>query len=168
MTAMSTVFRLFLLPLIALGGYLLAKRWPTVARRSCEGMLFVSAVSLSTLAISGAWHGNRATGQLHRWLGHILVIIVWLSVPAMCGIFFRWRYQLKTPRMTVAIVFLILLLVATVLGSMTGYLDWVGDDLAAQESHNRFVVLHFFFFPACMAALLAGIWWTARSSGTAS
>jgi hypothetical protein len=130
-------------------------------------MLLVSAVGLVALSVSGVLHGIAEVGLFHRWLAHGTFIFNGLTATMICGVLVQMRQRNPSVRLTLGIVLLVLLVFATWLGAVTGYLEPSGEDLVAQETRNRFIVLHFFFFPACIAALLAAtsrVVWSDRVS----
>jgi hypothetical protein len=146
---------------ILVGGWFLSRRKPGIAKIITRSFLAVIVALLALLAITGIQHATQ--GELHRWTGHGLTIVVWLWFVCMLGEVWgrRWPHHFG------AILGLSMLLVVCVslgfLASITGFLGPSHRNKPSEQEMNRFIVLHQFALPFLFSLSLAVIgWWEAR------
>jgi hypothetical protein len=134
--------------LFALLGWFVSKRHPEPVRKVARGVAIVPATILLVLMASSWLLPNLTAAGVHRWSGHVLVIVMWLAVPFVTGVGLHRQHGLKVG---VAAILLLPLFVS-LLASFTGYLDLAN---AGEATKHRFVVLHIYVLPITVAALLA-------------
>lgn len=88
----------------------------------------------------------------HRWLGHVLVMIVWIFTSVSLALVIRhFRRSRGTAILFGLVSFATLAII--LLASFTGYLDPFGPE-ADVETRNRFILLHEVAPPVLLAILL--------------
>jgi hypothetical protein len=164
---MAGLMRLLLFPCLIVVGWLASRASRERMRRTSRlllGMLF-GVVLLS--AISGGFHSGRNVGEFHKWSGHALVILAWLTVPFIVGVVLQQHLRQRPVRSIAQSVALLFFLLLTFLCSFTGYIGPSYDDAVPQlyleETHRRFVVLHFALLPSMIAVLTVNVWLFLRS-----
>jgi hypothetical protein len=163
---MFELIRLLLLPAIAVGAWFLSRSRPELARSLSRGLCVVLLIVLAALAITGYLHPSETFASAHRWSGHSLVIIAWVGVPFGIGVGLQQHGH--DPAVAAFLTLgLIALLGVVVIASISGYSGATHVEGITEESLNRFKVLHLGFFPAIIAALLAGWLWLLRSRNDA-
>jgi hypothetical protein len=109
------------------------------------------------LTATGILHHQPDLGEVHRWVGHAMVIVAWCVAPYCFAVFScMWRIH----RFTLALVcewMLVLFTLGLVMHtSFTGYLNVEPVDRFSEETHNRFVVIHAIVEPFFTFVMLAG------------
>jgi hypothetical protein len=156
-----------LLPLLVIAGYQAAKYRPGPARTACRAAAALSAVVFASLVVSGAWRPSPAVADYHRYASHGLVILDWLLVFPAIGAAARLDFSRRPWRTTGQIIGLVAVLGFTLLTAFTGYLGPSHEpnqagEVQAEETHNRFLVLHCVALPAIVAAITAAWLWSFR------
>lgn len=140
-------------------GWASSRAWPSVTRRTALWMPLVAGVLWAVLIATGIPPIRSSTGQVHQWCGLMIVTLLYCCVGFALGVLWRQKMA-RRPLLAVGQSFALLFCLAvTFSASLTGYLDRdpVPDPEIAEETHNRFVVLHMFVLPALIAMMLA-IW----------
>lgn len=118
---------------------------------------------LLLLLVTGLPHASDLLAYVHRWTGHVLVILLWICVPfavLALAIGKLWRFPLTT----IGQGFVLLLAIPVMLlASFTGYLGPSYDPLMNEETRIRFLVLHCFILPALLTCLLVAWFFIFRS-----
>jgi len=146
------------LPLVFLG-WATSRAWPHAARIACRSQPLIAGAMLGVLFTSGLLPARISTLDVHRWSGHGLLILQYLSVPFSLGVLLHRKLMQRPVIAVLQSLTLLLCLAVSFFAAFTGYLDVdpVPDQVIAQETHNRFVVLHMFLLPMILAATLT-IW----------
>jgi hypothetical protein len=147
--------------IIAVAWYV-AAMWGELARKIARLLPIAPGIVFGILIVSGWGRALGAAGDAHRWVGHAFVIVLWLCVPFAIGALLRLYFRSRPVVAIVQLVTLLLVLCIGLLASFTGYLGPSHIDAIAQETHNRFVILHLYFLPALFLVLLIEWWWFFR------
>jgi hypothetical protein len=156
------------LPVLIALGWTASRAWPSQTRAICRYLPIATALLLGALAISGIWRLSGNVGDFHRWTGHLLVLLMWLCVPFSLGCLWHQKARSRPILTLCQSVSLLLCMLMTLSASMTGYLDKdpVPYPEIAEETHNRFVALHFFIQPIFITSMLV-VWniafWSPRN-----
>jgi amino acid transporter len=131
--------------------WLASRRDHDQARKLARALVILPALILLALVVSGSLPPDPAAADFHRWSGHALVIAMWLCVAFAVGVVLQ--SQIRThPAVAIAhSLLLVFALAVTLLASFTGYID---TSQAAEETKNRFIILHFYALPIAIAVLL--------------
>jgi quinol-cytochrome oxidoreductase complex cytochrome b subunit len=149
--------RWLLFPALIAIGWASSRRQPSVSRIVARCSALVIGIALGLITISGLLQSIMELAGLHKWSGHGLLILIWLSVPFSIGVLLQQR-SMQYPARTIGYSLAMLLaLVAAFLGSITGYLGPSGNREIGEKARNRFIVLHCFVLPAVLAALIC-VW----------
>jgi len=147
----------FLFPALIVAAWFLSGKRSELVRKACRSLALVVLCLLFALAVTGLLRSGES--EIHKWLGHGLLIVVWLTVPIGIG---STLQRNLAPRRSSAVCHTVLLfgvLGVALLSSVTGYLGPLRNEGISEESLNRFIVLHKIVFPAALATLsLAWLW----------
>lgn len=133
---------------ILLAGWFLAKRKPALATMIIRMVITAMALNLLLLVSTGILHATW--GELHRWSGHALTIVMWLWVMFSIGVVWQ-RYWPRFGAVIGRTGLLIVCIGLTLLAGISGYLGPTYTPEAGQETHNRFIVQHYFVFPILLS-----------------
>jgi hypothetical protein len=145
-------------PLIFLG-WATSRAWPSHSRVIARLLAIAAGACLGILLLSGLLIVNGVHNEIHHWAGHGIVMLIYPSSAFSLGVLLQQKLQ-RRPVAAIAQSFALLFCLALTLStSFTGYLDVEpsSDSRIAQETHNRFMVLHLVLQPAIIAAMLA-VW----------
>jgi hypothetical protein len=136
-------------------GWMTSRAWPQRARVIARYFSVVAGLFLTVLLVSGFSYDVTSLNEIHRWAGHGLVILVYLCVAFSLGILLHQKITGRPVLAVVQSLALLFCLAMTLSASFTGYLDAdpVSDPIIAEETHNRFVVLHLVVQPTLLATL---------------
>jgi hypothetical protein len=152
-------FRIPFVNFAAIGflGWMTSRAWPLRARVIARYFPTVAGVFLVVLLISGFARPATTLNEVHRWAGHGLVILVYLCVAFSLGVLLHQKITASPILAVVQSLALLFCLAVTLSASFTGYLDAdpVPDPAIAEETHNRFIVLHLIVQPTFLAMLFA-------------
>jgi hypothetical protein len=128
---------------------------PRLMRLIVEAMLWFLAILITAEVIFGCMilaNDEPPLFVAHRWLGHFLVMIVWLLTSVNLALVIR---NFRRSRGTAVLFGLVscTVLAIVLLASFTGYLDPFGPG-ADVETRNRFVLLHEVVPPVLLAILV--------------
>jgi hypothetical protein len=146
-------------------GWVTSRAWPQRVRVIASCLPAVAGAFLIVLLISGFSHHATSLNEIHRWMGHGLVTLVYLCVAFSLGILLHQKIT-RTPVLAVVqSLTLLFCLAMTLSASFTGYLDAdpVPDPVVAEETHNRFVVLHLVIQPTLLATLFVAWFFMLRA-----
>ena len=146
-------------------GWMTSRAWPHRARVIARCFPVVAGVFLAVLLISGFSHHVTSLNEIHRWAGHGLVTLVYLCVAFSLGILLHQKITRRPVLAVVQSLTLLFCIAMTLSASFTGYLDAgpVPDPVIAEETHNRFVVLHLVVQPTFLAILFVAWFFMFRS-----
>ena len=165
---MSEFQRLLLLPALAMLGLYVSRHHGNLAIKLVRRFILVVAVAFLANVLTGLMMSQATAASMHKWLGHGLLIMVWLLAPFAIGV----GVQTNLGKRTVVAIFqtlvLLLLFGAVTQACYTGYLGPSNIDSPSEEMANRFRVLHFFALPALITLLLSVAFWMYRSAESKS
>lgn len=138
-------------------------RFAGLARKAAR---FSAAIYLAGLLCSAATGVGRASnsgamGTVHKWTGHALVVVTWVSIPLSVGVVLARNFRRSAWIALAQAVVLAALIGITMLAAITGYLGPSRGD-PSEETINRFVVLHKVALPFIAAVLAVGWIWFFR------
>ena len=159
----ADVLRFLLLPAILVAAWLISSHYPERARQAARLLGFILAIGLIAMAATG-YERLENPDSTHRWFGHGSLIVAWLAAPFAIGVILQRRIRLR-PILAILQSFMILAAVGLNLeGGFTGYLGpstqpnvEAGNERLAEETINRFYVLHAVVLP-CLYFAFLGIW----------
>jgi len=136
-------------------GWTTSRAWPRRARMIARYFPVIAGTFLTGLLISGFSRHVTSLNKIHHWAGHGLVTLVYLCVAFSLGVLFHQKITRRPILAFVQSLALLFCLAMTLSASFTGYLDVdpVPDPVIAEETHNRFVVLHLVVQPMLLATL---------------
>lgn len=159
---MTDIVRLLLFPAIAVGAWFVSRRHRGLARKSARTLAGLVAMVLLCVAVAGWSLSGEATAVTHRWAGHALLIVVWLSVPFGVGVSLQRNFRQRPIVAIAQSLGFFALLGAVMLASFTGYLGPTRTAYVDGATYNRFKVLHLFVLPGIIAILTLGWCWAFR------
>ena len=118
---------------------------------------------LLLLLVTGLPHGSDLLAYVHRWTGHVLLILLWICIPfavVALSIAKLWRFPLTTFGQGIVLLLVIPVMLTT---SFTGYLGPSYDASMNEETRVRFLVLHCFILPTLLTSLLVAWFFIFRS-----
>lgn len=143
------------LVLAVIGGFV-GRRWPEPANlAACVGGAVLLLMML-LLALTGVGHDTTPQDEVHRWTGHGMVIVLWWLAPFSLGVALgdsRSRGCFMTGSAVLLVVATVIMVLFT---SFTGYLYPHDRPPNAEETANRFWVLHGVVMPAITFLMLLG------------
>ena len=154
--------KLLLPPVIAVITLVILRRNGETARRLAQCMAVVVAALVACLVVTGYFHSNPTSQNIHRWVGIMVVSIVLLFVPFAVGVALQQNIRQRPVATITQVLALLLLLGFTFLASVTGYLDPSRASDITGESQIRFRVLHIVALPMLIATLLCSSLWFFR------
>lgn len=160
------IVRWLLIPAIIVAAWAVSKTYPQRMRSTVRCLPIVASTLLALLMISGLLREGGLLAEIHRWTGHVLFVVLWLSVPFGMGVVLQQDLR-KRPAAAVAQALVLLLGLAIALAaSVTAYLgpgnSTPADPTIGEETYNRFLVLHAVVLPGLCAALMVQWWWYFR------
>jgi hypothetical protein len=123
-----------------------------MARTLALTLTVVLCISL----LSSLGNPAGAAGQVHRWTGHLLVILVWVSVPFALVVLLIYKLGRHPFAAIGQSLFLLLSLPIALIASFTGYLGPIRSAEIGEQASNRFYVLHMCILPSVLAVLFIG------------
>lgn len=128
---------------------------PRSMRWAAEGMLWLFGVLVAAEVIFGCM--MLATNEppllvVHRWLGRLLVMIVWVLTSVSLALVIRYFRQSRGTAVLFGLVSFAMLAIVLI-ASFTGYLDPFAPATDV-ETRNRFAVLHEIAPPLLLAMLV--------------
>jgi cytochrome bd-type quinol oxidase subunit 2 len=143
--------------LIVAGGFA-SHRQPEATRRVARGMAALALVTLALLVVTGLMRPRGTESEIHRWGAHLFVMFLSMGLAFSWGVLLQSQLRSRPWATSLRSLALFACAVVAMLASVTGYLGPGHDPTAAEESHNRFVVLHAFMLPTVLGLLLVA-WW---------
>ena len=100
--------------------------------------------------------------DLHKWLGHGLVIAAWFAIPFIIGVSTKTSFRRGVAKAIGKVVLLLLMLLVVLLASFTGYMGPSHIAAPNEQTATRFKVLHLFVLPSLIAILICMTYWWMR------
>jgi cytochrome bd-type quinol oxidase subunit 2 len=158
--AMSTTVIWIVFALVSLAASQIARRDPEGARKASRLLPLVLAVMLGTMAATGWLHSEDTASKIHHWMADTIVLALWISVAFSSGTLMQREIR-RRPLVAMSQLFAFLFAFGLLSSNaVTGYIDpkiVSSDD--AQAAAQAFHVLHQYFFPVLIFAMLAEWWW---------
>jgi cytochrome bd-type quinol oxidase subunit 2 len=152
----------FIVAATFVAGWYASKRHSKLSRKAARFMPVMAALILCVIAVTGWFPSAGNDLPTHRWAGHALVILAWLSVPFAMGVLLQQEFRKRpTAVFSQAITFVVVFCIVS-LTAFTGYLGPSNLQNVGEETLNRFKVLHLYVLPAILLALLVQWWWYFR------
>jgi hypothetical protein len=157
-------------PVIVVVGWFLGTRFREFAHYFSRSLLIFLTTFLIAVGVVGYLQID-APDSVHRILGHLLVIAAYLIVPFVIGVRIAKFKETGPTKLFVLIAVLLALLMVIGAESFTGYLGPTSpsptpDESVNAETSKRFVVLHLYFLPTLIAAMLGASFWLTRQGAT--
>lgn len=149
--------RFLLFPFLMVVGWMVSARRAEVARRSVRLLSMIVATIFVIIVATGLARNELGRLNVHLWAGHAIVIAMWLIAPYSMGVALQVNLRRRPAFAILQVIIVILLLAAVLLASFSGYLAPSDVDGIAEETRNRFTVLHLVATPLLVAILL-GTW----------
>jgi cytochrome bd-type quinol oxidase subunit 2 len=159
---MIEAVRLLILPVIVVAAWLFSRRHSELARKSARLISLLFAFALAVMALTGWVQSQETIATIHRWAGHAFLIGAWLFVPFATGVLLQQQLRRRPVLAIAASASMVLLLGLVVAASITGYLGPSHQEHFSDETHNRFIVLHFCVLPGLISLLLIAWFWSLR------
>ena len=154
--------KLLLPPVIAVIALVVLRRKGETARRLAQCMAVVVAALVAWLVVTGYFHANPTSQNIHRWVGIMIVSIVLLFVPFAVGVALQQNIRGRPVATISQVLALLFLLGFTYLASVTGYLDPSHASNITDENQIRFRVLHVVALPFLITIILCSSLWFFR------
>ena len=141
-------------------GWTASRAWPQRTRGLCRYMPLAAALVLGVLVITGLARLPRDPSDVHRWMGHGMIIIFYLSAAVSLGCLWHQKFSRRPILAAGQSLAILLCLAMTFSACLTGYAlgsEPVPDPEIEEGNRNRFLFLHFAMQPAFIAAMLL-IW----------
>jgi hypothetical protein len=158
---------------LIVAGWLVSKYRSELARKTVRILPIIAGVLVGSLVLTGYLRmmGMPTMGlnaETHRWTGHAIVIFLWLSMPFGGGVLLQKCFRRRTLIAVLQLVVLLIIPAIGLLASITGYLGPTYSPPVSEETHKRFEILHEYFLPGILVALLVEWWWFFRPQTSSS
>jgi hypothetical protein len=149
---------------LLLAGFIVAAWFISKRHREAAGKIgrllpVAAGIVLLSSAITGWLRADGVLTNIHRWTGHALVVIIWLGVPFAIGVLLQQHVRCRSTTAVCQLFAFLVVLGSVSLAGFTGYLGPSHLDSIGEETRNRFNILHPFFLPGLIFALLFEWWW---------